>query len=183
MPSGFRVSIGSVMLFIVLVAIQLVFFQGIWRILLAPPFTIIVLTLNVGLCFMVVRPRALEPRVAGMLLGGLVASLAILTMIFYSVPYRRGRLGPAGQVGKLVDDTLFPWLTSLPDQQSTMAKVLGFIIANIFIIEFVMLDVLGVALIWAGGWIESRLRDRRVRARAPGLTVLPPLDDGAATPL
>jgi hypothetical protein len=183
MPSGLKVSIGSVMLFIVLVAIQLVFFQGVWQILLIPPFTIIVLTLNLGLCFLVVRPRALEPRIAGMLLGGLVASVAILMMIFSSVPYRRGRLGPAGQMGKLVDDTLLPWLTGLPDQQSMTARVLEFIILNIFIIEFVILDVLGVALIWAGGWIESRLRGRWVRARAPGLAALPPLDDRAATPL
>jgi hypothetical protein len=171
------------MLFIVLVAIQLVFFQGVWQILMVPPFTIIVLTLNLGLLFLVVRPPALERRIVGMLLGGLAAFVAILALIFNSIPYQRSRLGPAGLVGKLVDDTLVPWLTGLPDQQSATARVLEFIIVNIVIIDFVILDVLGVALIWAGGWIESRLRRRWVRARAPGMTVFPPLDDGAATPL
>ncbi len=48
MPSGIKVSIGSLMLFIILVALQLVLFQGVWWILVFSPFTIMVLTLNLG---------------------------------------------------------------------------------------------------------------------------------------
>jgi hypothetical protein len=88
-----------------------------------------------------------------------------------------------GPIGQLVDDELVRWLTNLPDQQSPTAMILGFIILNINVIEYVLLDLIGVVLIWAGGWIESRLRRRCVRARAPGPSGLPPLDDRAATPL
>jgi hypothetical protein len=190
MRSGFKVSIGSLMLYVILVALQLVLFQGVWQILLVPPITIVVLTLNLGLFFLLVRPPALEPRIAGMLLGGLAAFVTIMMTLVsdgpnlrWAIPYRRGRLGPMGQIGKLVDDALFRWLTSLPDPKSPTAMVLGFISDNIFIIEMISLNLLGVALICAGGWLERQLRGRWVRARAPGLTGLPPLDDRAATPL
>jgi hypothetical protein len=190
MQSGFKISIGSIMLFIIVVALQLVLFQGVWWIVMAPPITILVLTLNLGLFFLLVRPPALEPRIVGMLLGGLAAFLIIM-MLFLSegqnvprpTPFRRWRMGPAGPIGKLVDNALVSWLTRLPDQQSPTATVLWFILVNLNLIESVLLDLLGLALIWAGGWVESRLRCRWVRPRAPGLTVLPPLDDRAATPL
>jgi len=189
MRSGLKVSIGSLMLFIILVALQLVLFQDVWQILVIPPITIVVLALNLGLFFLLVRPPALEPRIIGMLLGGVAACFATAWYLFqgerwrWATPFRRGRMGPTGQIGKLVDDALVSWLTSLPDQQSLTATLLILILDNINIIEFVLLDLLGVALIWAGGWLESRLRGRWVKARVPGLTGLPPLDDRAATPL
>jgi hypothetical protein len=194
MPSGIKVSIGSLMLFIILVALQLVLFQGVWEILVSSPITIMVLTLNLGMFFVLVRPPALEPRIIGMLLGGLVACVTLMIMMLISSELQRTRwttLGrrrrvvprPTGPIGKLVDDELFRWLASLPDQQSPTATILGFVILNINVIEYVLLDLIGVVLIWAGGWIESRLRRRCVRARAPGPSAFPPLDDRAATPL
>jgi hypothetical protein len=193
MPSGIKVSIGSLMLFIILVALQLVLFEGVWWILVSSPITIMVLTLNLAMFFLLVRPPALEPRIIGMLLGGLVACVSLMMMLIssdgprarWATLGRRRRAGPrpTGPIGKVVDEELVRWLTSLPDQQSPTATILGFIILNINVIEDVLLDLIGVVLIWAGGWLESRLRRRCVRARAPGPSVLPPLDDRAATPL
>jgi hypothetical protein len=192
MRSGLKVSIGSLMLFIILVALQLVLFQGVWWILVSSPITIMVLTLNLGMFFVLVRPPALEPRIIGMLLGGLLAFVTLgMTLSSHGQSMRWATLGrrrrvgpmPMGPIGKLVDDALVSWLTSLPDQQSPTATILGFIIFNINIIECILLDLIGVALIWAGGWLESWLRSRWFSVRAPELTGLPPLDDRAATPL
>jgi hypothetical protein len=194
MRSDFKVSIGSLMLFIILVALQLVLFEGVWWIVVIPAITIVVLALNLGLFFLLVRPRALEPRIIGMLLGGLVACVTLMLMMLISSDSQRVRLAilgrrsrvwprPTGPIGRLVAEELVRWLTSLPDQQGPTATILGFIILNINVIEYVLLDLIGVVLIWAGGWLESWLRRRCVRARAPGPSGLPPLDDRAATPL
>ena len=173
MRSGFKVSIGLIMLFIILVALQLVLFQGIWWIVVSPPITVIVLTLNLGLLFLLVRPPVLEPRIIGMLLGGLVAFITIMMLLLSEgqnvprvAPFRRRRTGPTGPIGKLVDNALYNWLESLPDQQSPTATVLWFILVNLNLIEFVLLDFIGLALIWAGGRVEYRLRRRWVRATA-----------------
>jgi hypothetical protein len=192
MPSGLKVSIGSLMLFIILVALQLVLFQGVWWILVSSPITIMVLTLNLGMFFLLVRPPALEPRIIGILLGGLVAFVTLMMMLRsdgqsmrWATLGRRRRVGPRplGPIGTLVDDTLVHWLRSLPDPQGPTATILEFIILNINIIEYILLDLIGLALIWAGGWLEGRLRRRWFRVRASELSGLPPLDDRAATPL
>ena len=56
-PSG-RWSIGAIMLVIVPIALELVVFQGVWSIVLLPFMTIALLTVNLGLFFVVVRPRS-----------------------------------------------------------------------------------------------------------------------------
>ena len=53
-------------------------------------------------------------------------------------------------------------------QQSSDGRFLRLAADSIFVIEFVVLDLIGVALIWAGGWVEGRCRcdGRGARARA-----------------
>ena len=179
MPSDFKVSIGSLMLFIILVALQLVLFEGVWEILVSSPITIMVLTLNLAMFSLLVRPPALEPRIIGMLLGGLVACVTLMMMMLISSDGQRTRCNPGRtengrgatangadrearhrRTGSLAIESTGP--------QSPTAMILGFIILNINVIEYVLLDLIGLVLIWAGGSIESRLRRRRVRASALG---------------
>jgi hypothetical protein len=173
MQSGLKVSIRSIMLFVVLVALQLAAFQGVWLILVIPPITIAFLTLNLGLFFLVARPKAMDTRIEGMLLGGVAG---VFTTIW---PLTMRAI-------TILDDfhtALVNWISTLPNQQGPTATALRFLSHNRLVIGCALLDILGLAMIWAGGCIESRLRSRRVQVRAPKATARPPLDDRAATPL
>jgi hypothetical protein len=50
---------------------------------------------------------------------------------------------------------------------------------NSILIEFIVLDLLGVATIYFGGWLEHRLRHAEAKTGPPS----PPLDERVATPL
>jgi hypothetical protein len=171
MPSEFKVSIGSTMLFIVVVALQMVLFEGVWHIVVIPWLTITLLTLNLALFFLLVRLPILERRIVGMLLAGVLACFAVgLYVSFAPDPGRgwmrafRGRaVVPIGPIGRLVDGYLIDYITTMPDPQSTSHEILNFLYMNIYIIEFLVLDIVGVMMICAGGWLENRFRRQRVR--------------------
>jgi hypothetical protein len=78
---------------------------------------------------------------------------------------------------------LVNWATSLSDQQGLEARLLRFVGANLYFFYFALQDALGVALIWAGGLLDSRMRSRGVRARASVPYAALPLDEHVASPL
>jgi hypothetical protein len=164
-----QMSTAAVMKVIVLVALELALFQGVWRIVLVPLATMAVLAVNLGVFFVLVRPPVLETRIIGMLLGGVAACFSTtvgLNLITFEILNH-------------VQNVLVNRATTLPDQQGLTVTVLRTISVHIFVILFAMLDVLGVALILAGGWLDSRWRSHRARARA----AVPPLDGRASSPL
>src|SRR5262245_56650111 len=108
-PSG-RWSIGAIMWLIVLVALQLALFQGVWFIVLIPPVMIGLLVLNIGVLFSLARPRSWEDRILGMLLGGLAA--AVLSGFFFFWEFR---IGTPGVLGAYVSGLFGNWAGSLAD--------------------------------------------------------------------
>jgi hypothetical protein len=181
MRTGKRVSTRALMIFIVLIAIELALFEGVMQILVIPPVTIMVLAINLGLFFLVVRPPALERRIIGMLLGGVAAVFALLASILQEllVDFSRSRIGVVNDLKNF----LVNWASSLPDQEGLTVSVLRFVSDHIVVIGFGLLDLLGVTMIWAGGWLESRWRRYRGRPRSPVSRPARPLDDNAVTPL
>jgi hypothetical protein len=53
----------------------------------------------------------------------------------------------------------------------------------IWVITCVLFNILGIALVWAGGWLQERLIRRRATIRALRVGSAPPLDGRAASPL
>lgn len=179
MGSRYQTSTGAIMLLIVVVAVEMVMFQGVWEIVLFPSITMIFLAFNLGLYFLLVRPRSMETRIIGMIWGGVAAFFGVAGYLL-TVDSSRG---PGGFLGRIVEDFLKNWAMSLSAQAGALAMILRFVTARIVWLEFAVLDLLGLTLIGAGGWLQNRLHDRRVRARAAGQTGLAPLDDRAATPV
>jgi hypothetical protein len=164
MGTGNKISTAVLMWFIALVAIELAAFHGVWFIILAPPITMAVLTINLGVFFLMVRPKLLEARIIGMMLGGLVACFATVLGV---IPE------PLGMFDHL-QNVLYTGASSLPDPQGVIARSLRSLGRNFYIFYFAVLDVLGVAIIWAGGWLGNRWRRRRVHTRATVASTLAP---------
>jgi hypothetical protein len=162
-------STAALMRVIVPIALQLVLFQGVWRIVLAPPITIAVLALNLGLFFVLVRPRAWENRIIGMLLGGVLA-VFVLVSDYLGLPggvlRSVRRFGPLGLLGAGLGSFLMSCADSLGDPAGELASVLRLAVRHMTLIEGILLDLLGIALIWAGGWLENQCRVRWARMRA-----------------
>jgi hypothetical protein len=172
MRTGNQISTAALMGFIVLVALELVFFEGVWSIVLVPPVTMGALAINLGLLFLMVRPDFFETRIIGMMLGGLAACFATALAIAL-----------AFDIQDHVRNVLIDWASTLPIDQGLTVSVLRFVTQYLYVVYFALLDLMGVAMIWAGGWLQQRWYRRRAWERAPVASAVPPLDDCAATPL
>ena len=150
-------STAALMRVMVPIALQLVLLQDAWIIVLAPPFTMLVLALNLGLFFVLVRPRAWETRIIGMLLGGLVA-VFVSTGNYLIVDISRS--GPPGLLGRGLKTVLMNCENSLGDLTGVVASVLRLAVRHMTVIEVILLDLVGLATICAGGWLENRCRVR-----------------------
>ena len=131
------------------------------------------MALNLGLFFLLVRPPSLKTRIIGLLLGAIVAAFVT------TLPLTRKSV-------ELADDlqaTVVNWISAQPDQEVLAVRIVRFLSLYRIWIAFVLLDLIGVAAIWAGGSLENRLRGRRARRGSPPLAVSPPLDAHAASPL
>ena len=173
-PGG-KWSTGAIMLVIVPIAIELVVFQGIFTIVLFPLMTIGLLTLNLAFVFALVRPRSWETRIIGMLLGGLAGVTA--TILFFLLEMR---LGEPGSIAEPVRNWLASRASSLADPAGGTASILRLIGRHVFEIEYGLLDLLGIAMIWAGARIDHRWRLRRAERRA-SRQALTPRDEPALT--
>ena len=159
-------STATLMRVIVPIALELVLLQDAWGIVLVPPFTMLVLALNLGLFFVLVRPRAWETRIIGMLLGGLVA-VFVSTGNYLIVDIWRS--GPPGLLGRGLQPLLMGCADSLRDPTGGLASVLRLAVRLMTGIEALLLDLLGFTMIWASGWLENWCRVRWGRRRiSPG---------------
>ena len=178
-------STAALMRVIVPIALELVFFQGVWAIVLIPPFTILVLALNLGLFFVLVRPRVWETRIIGMLLGGVVA---VFVLAGYYLVGDVTRFGLPGLLGRALQSFLMSSMDSLADRAGDLAlatlRMTLALAAELRImtaIEGILLDLVGIAVIWAGGWLENRWRVRWGQRRiSPGSAGDPGPGSGAA---
>jgi hypothetical protein len=172
MRTASQISTAALMGFIVLVAIELALFQGVLFIVLIPPMTMCVLAINLGLLFLMVRPALFESRIIGILLGGVSACFATVLAIVMAI-----------NIHDRLMNLLTSWASTLPNIEGLTAWILRSVAANLVVVYFSLLDVLGVAMIWAGGWLQHRWYCRRARQRVPATSASPPLDERAATPL
>jgi hypothetical protein len=129
-----------------------------WDILLHPWFFLGVVTLNLGLYALMVYPRTLNTTLIGMMLGGLAATVGIIAYVgmdprsfMYGGPFRD--LG--FQIGSFVNRLL----QALPDQVYSGGPLqLGG--AGQFRLGYLAVDVPGLLVIAAGGWLARRLQER-----------------------
>jgi hypothetical protein len=185
MRSSFQTSTGKLMLLVVVTAVELVLFQDVWFIVLIPPVTAMTLGINLGLWFVLVRPRRIEDRIIGMLLASVAA--AILTAIYLTLGSRSVNTfvgyQHVGPIGTLLATTVATWAQSLAVQKGSVALILRSIASGAAIIEFLLLDLCTLGIIWIGGSLECRLRRQRRVAGTGSRAIAPPIDDRAATPL
>jgi len=182
---SFQTSTGKLMLLVVITAVELAFFQDVWQILVIPPITIATLAINLGLWFLLVRPRWMDTRVIGMLLGGVAACLGnFLYLLLLLTPFfASGRFQGVGPIGVLLRTAATQWRTSLPDQGGGLAMLLQIVANGALVIECALGDLCNLAIIWAAGSLECRLRRRLQFAGGAAPAGTPPIDDRAATPL
>jgi hypothetical protein len=161
MQSSFKISIATLMGLVAVVAVELALFQGVFVIVLLPPVTMAIVLLNLGLIFVLGRNSFLAARIMGMLMGGLIALFLMVAYYLTAGPSTRG-LGLGGRV-------MQGWLSNLagsqPDPAAGLAVFLRRAAGSMFVVEFVVLDLIGLAMIWAGGGIEGRLRGDGRQAR------------------
>jgi hypothetical protein len=185
MSSSFQTSTGKLMLLVVLTAVEMVLFQDAWFIVVFPPVTAMTFALNLGMWFLLLRPRWMETRIIGMLLGSFVAvggNLLYLWLGFTEVRIAR-RVQSTGPIGALLAFTATDWSTSLSDQGGALATLLRFVSEGATLIEYAVLDLCSLAVIWAAGSLENHLRARRQASGVLGPAFAPPIDDRAVSPL
>jgi hypothetical protein len=69
-------------------------------------------------------------------------------------------------LGTVLQSSLLDWSESLADPTGAMASCLLIVASQMFLIEIALLNLLGVALIGAGGWLERECRARWAQPRA-----------------
>jgi hypothetical protein len=180
MGSRFQTSTGAIMLLVVVVALEMVLFREIWVIVLFPPITMIFLAMNLGLFYLLARPRNLETRIIGMIWGGVAAFLGIVE--YQALSHVNGG-GGLGVLEPLLEGTFKSWAMSVKGQNAPGAISLRWLSTHAHWLEFAMLDALGVVVIWLGGRAQKRLGARWVRAEARDGPPPLPLDDRAVSPL
>lgn len=185
MSNPIQTSTGKLMLLIVLTAVELALFQDVWSIVVIPPVTAMTLGLNLGLWFVLLRPRWMEPRIIGMLVGSLAALAGISFYLWWGWTEVRTarRIDWMGPIGAWVATTAAAWSSSVPDQRGNLAAFFDFISRSATWIEFAVLDLCCLAVIWTAGSLDCRLRRRRHIGLVATTAVAPPIDDCAATRL
>ena len=139
---------------IAVAAVELALFKGVFVIVLLPPVTMAVVLLNLGLIFVLGRDSFLATRVMGMLMGGLIALFLMVAYYLVASSPTRG-LGVGGQVMHGIVSNL---AASRFDPTDGLGMLLRRVAGAMFVIESAVLDLIGFAMIWAGGRIESGLR-------------------------
>jgi hypothetical protein len=176
-PSG-KWSTGALMRVIIPVALELVLFKDVWFLVLVPPVTCVVLTLNLGSAFVLVRPKSWETRIVGIMLGGVAGVIA--SGAYYVLGRFQG--SPYGVIGSFARDYLESLATSQSDPAGNLATFLRLIREHMSAIEAVLVDILGVTLIWAGGRLDNWYRVRWARAREGRRTQSFPREQDPALP-
>ena len=103
---------------IVPVSLELVLFQDVWSIVLIPPVTLVVLACNLGLFFVLVRPKSWETRILGMMLAGVAAPVAV-SAYYILGDFQNDR---AGMFGRFIRTALEDWVPSLANPAGDLAR-------------------------------------------------------------
>jgi hypothetical protein len=167
------------MLLVAVIAGELALFQEAWEAVLLPPVTMAFLAMNLGLFFLLIRPRALETKIIGMMSAGLAAVFGMAAYMALSEVQNHGGLG---LFGRLIETGFFDLCKSLIFQNGRgwAAQTACALSDRAAPIEVALLDAMGVGLFWYGGRLDSRLRARWRHWRAPRPASI---DDPAVTPL
>jgi hypothetical protein len=164
-------STGALMRLIILIALQLVLFQGVWSLVLDPRITMMVVALNLGLYLVVIRPRHLNTPAVGMMIAALIAVLAVAaySAVRFRVPWppvvpgaRRWVFNfsvvfvSVGVLGRLFLDFLSGLLSVPPDTKSAGELMVLQLGRWVPLIESVLLDLVGLTVILAGARYGGR---------------------------
>jgi hypothetical protein len=88
-----------------------------------------------------------------MLMAGLIA--LFLMVAYYMAGPPGSRLGMGGH---LTQRSLFGLAASQADPAGSFAVAIRSVANSMVYIECVVVDLVGLATVWAGGWVEERLR-------------------------
>jgi hypothetical protein len=169
MRFGSDLSTGALMRLVVLIALELVLFRGVWSVVLVPRVTMMIVALNLGLYLVLIRPRHLDTPAVGMMIAALMAVLAATA--YSAVRYRvlwpavspRRRLWPfdmvwVGALGHLAFDALSRLLSVPPNPASPVESLVLKLGRWVPLIESVLLDLIGLGMMLAGGRYGRRWR-------------------------
>jgi hypothetical protein len=135
---------------VVVVALELLLFRGIFFILIVPPVAITTVTLNLILACTWVRPQSMNRAILAATVAGFVVilgSLAYLAVGMFRAPV-------AVAIAHALPDPLHD---ALPDALRTAW--------GMQLLDFLILDTLGIAAMVLAGWLAwPRSRARRVSA-------------------
>ena len=177
----FSFSIARLMGLIALFAVELALFQRVWLfIVMIPPVTIGIVSLNLAILYALKwLPKAMAGRIDGILCGGMIALFLLVGYYLSSSP----RSWPLGWGGIRFSHWLADPGASLADPASPQASLLPLAARLVLPAEIVILDVLGLLLIWGGGWVAGRRHTGPVAPAAAPQEAPSPLDDGSVAPL
>ena len=163
MRHGPKISVGGLMRLIALIALEMAMFHGMLVLVLIPPITMAVVLLNLAVLFAF---RALPPRMAnrigGMLCGGLISIFVLVG--YYLTADSRTMLGVGGRA---LGSFLANLAASRTDPSDALAGLLRVGARSSLVAEIILLDLVGLAIIWASGWIDFRMVEGRSRQRPP----------------
>jgi hypothetical protein len=153
MRRGVRISIGTLMRLIALFALELAMFQGVLFLIVIPPITMAVVSLNLAVLFAFRwLPPSISMRIAGLLSGGLIS---IFVLVGYYV--MTAKHNPTlGVIANVLGDHLRHLAASRPDPAGGLANVLRLGARSAQAVEIVVLDLIGLCIVWFGGWMDSR---------------------------
>jgi hypothetical protein len=141
-------STGEWLRLVVLAALNLLLFRGIWWLLMYPPVAMVAVIINMGLACIWVRPRSLNR-------GMLYAMVAGLVVVVGSLRYMANanfRAQIADAVLQALPDPLF---NALPDILRTAS--------GIQLLDFAILDAIGITAMVVAGWLAwPRSRARHI---------------------
>jgi hypothetical protein len=164
MRLGPRISIGALMRLIALFALEMAMFQRVLFLILIPPITMAVVSLNLAVLFAFRSlPGAMAARIAGLLSGGLI-SIFVLVGYYLTADPRNPTLGAGG---KVLGAFLSNLAATRPDPSGASATFLRLAARSAQVAEIILLDFFGLAIIWFGGWIDSRRRAGAIAPDAP----------------
>jgi hypothetical protein len=164
MCRSIRLSIGSLMRLIALFALELAMFQGVLFLIVIPPITMAVLSLNLAVLFAFRwLPSPLAARIGGLLSGGLI-SIFVLVGYYVMTAKQNSTLGI---IAKVLGDHLHNLAASRPDPVGGLANVLRLAARSAQVAEIVLLDLAGLSMVWFGGWMDSRRHTGTVAPEVP----------------
>jgi len=163
MRPGSKISIAGLMRLIALVALEMAMFQRVLFLVVIPPITMAVASLNLAVLYAFrLLPAAIARRIGGLLSGGLIAIFVLVGYYLTADP----RNPTFGAGGKALGSFLNNLAASRPDPSGALGDLLRFGARWAQVAEIILLDMAGLAIIWFGGWMDSRRR-AQPETRAP----------------